>query len=136
METIILKYNLFCIYCRRSVTFISSYFLLTYSRVTYEISARKTSGPQNTQEKKIWIHEKPTKKNFGSPKHPREEVSGPRSYDGTRLTRQTMTRDPRSIANSSELRQETVNCKLSKLSVVRTSTADRNLVQITECSNN
>ena len=88
------------------MTFISSYFLLTYSRVTYEISARKTSGPQNTQEKNIWIHEKPTKKIFGSPKHPREEISDPRSHDGTRPTRQTMTRDPRSIAHSSELRQD------------------------------
>ena len=75
----ILKCHLFGINLGRSVVSIYSYFSLTYSIVTHEISTIKSFRPRNIHEKKIWTHEIPTRKNFGPTEYPRQELLDPRN---------------------------------------------------------
>ena len=84
----------------RSLKYISMpLFLMRPTTENYEI----------TNERKFWTHEIPSRKNFGPTKYPREnfrthEIPTKEGWhDGTTLTRPTMARDPRNLANSFRL---------------------------------
>ena len=57
-------------YTKRNLQLLTMEFLKLYE-------IRVFIFPQNTHEKKFWTHKRPTRKNFGFKKNPREKILDP-----------------------------------------------------------